>query len=634
MSERPAALGSGDEMAVRLESDAPGRVRFEDDGLAAVGHAAALEYALTTRLLVLEGTAEAPIVAAVAESGTLTAQSVTLGLGTGVGQATGAGRLEAAEPTRWISWQDQADVVFRVREGWMTGSLEQAIASGAVELHDGESWAKGQDLNARFADGGSSAPIERAVLTGDAQAAARRGEVQARRLDVRFAVDGDRSRPVLAVATGDVVGRQGDRTVRAGQLEADLAPEQDQDAGQAARSGAGDRVAVTTARARDGVRYDREDGSFGQGESMLVDAAGRTVRIEGSPGVVGGRGAVVESGLILLDDASDTIHTPGAGRLTVRPDDDQTQGAETVRAQWSGSMLYRDSTGELEVSGRVQIETPTPGGLDTIRAARVTAIIEPAAQASDEADGAAGGPASGVGRGRRLISAVALGEAEPASVEMQRDLPGAGPAGGAGRPARLTALLGARIEADNAAGVLTVPSAGRLLLSDSRAAAADEPDGGDLRGSALFDWEGSMVFDRPAGRAQMRRGVRMVHRPQDAESGVMELECEVLSGQFVEAEPLSEGEAGLLLGSGGAGELRSVEASGAVWARSGPRQMLSDRMVYDPATGGATATAEPGGWVTMFDQARSTPVTAGELLWSLQSGRIEVRRPSPVSVPR
>ena len=193
---------------------------------------------------------------------------------------------------------------------------------------------------------------------------------------------------------------------------------------------------------------------------------------------------------------------------------------------------------------------------------------------------------------------------------------------------RVTAIVGETIEADNVAGVLRVPTAGRLVVSDTRIGTDDASTGGDTgRGSALFDWDGSMVLDRPAGRAQMLRRVRLVHRPIDGR-GAIELECEHLDSTF------ESGSAVRLTDPTESDALTAVNAVGAVWARSGEQQMLCDEMAYDPSSGVATANAAAGGWVTLFSTSRSTPITAAELEWNVDSGRIDVIRPSPVSAPR
>lgn len=606
MRDMPAPLGSGDDLALRFEVDEGNRVEFEDDELDAIGNADEVEYAFTSKLLTLRGSAEQPARTKVAGSGTLVAELVTVGLSTGIGQAKGPGRLEGEDANSAVTWQRQADVVFRVRDGWMTGSLEQAIASGGVELLDGSSRVTAQDLNARFAEAGEDSLVERVLLAGDVVAATEEGTLNADRVDVRFVVEGDESRPRLAVATGNVRGEQAGQRVWAEQIEADLVQADDGE------------TEVAFARARDAVRYERDDGTYAVGDSASIAAAAKTAVIEGVPGVVASGGATVEAERIELDDEAASIVTPSRGRLTIADDDGRT----TVLAMWTESMRYSDATGQLETQGEVEIvSTTTPLTRDAFRGDRLVALVE----AIDEGDADEGDDR--LGGDRRLISAIATGtEDARASAEFLRF---AEP--GDAEPVRVTAIVGETIEADNAAGVLRVPGAGRLVVSDTRVSTDDASDpgstGNDGRGSALFDWEGSMELDRPAGTARMLRRVRLVHRPLDGRN-VVELESERLDAAF------ESGSAIRLTDASDESELTGVEAIGAVWARSGEQQILSDAMNYDPSTGLARGTAAPGGWVTLFSTTQSTPITAAELEWNVDTGRIQVLRPSPVSVPR
>ncbi|MEL7484770.1 MAG: hypothetical protein AAFN41_10490, partial [Planctomycetota bacterium] len=463
MTSMPAPLGSGDDLALRFEVDAGNRVEFEDDELEAVGDADEVEYAFTNKLLTLRGSPEQPARTRVAGSGTLIAELVTVGLSTGIGQAKGPGRLEGEDASSAVAWREQADVVFRVRDGWMTGSLEQAIASGGVELIDGASRVTAQDLNARFAEAGDESLIERIVLAGDVNAATEDGTLTADRVDVRFTVEGDEAQPRLAVATGGVRGEQDGQRVWAEQIEADLVQTEEGE------------TEVAFARAREDVRYERDDGTYAVGEVASIAAIEQTAVIEGLPGVVASGGATVEAERIELDDAASSIVTPSRGRLTIVDE----SGRETVLATWTEAMRFSDATGQLETSGDVEIvSTSSPLVRDSFRGDRLTAIVE-AIDDGTEGDDALGGD-------RRLVSAVATGaEGARASAEFLRF---AEP--GDNEPVRVTAIVGETIEADNAAGVLRVPGAGRLVVSDTRVSTDDASDPGEAdggRGSALFD---------------------------------------------------------------------------------------------------------------------------------------------------
>ncbi|MEM8756147.1 MAG: hypothetical protein AAGF47_00005, partial [Planctomycetota bacterium] len=276
--------------------------------------------------------------------------------------------------------------------------------------------------------------------------------------------------------------------------------------------------------------------------------------------------------------------------------------------------------------GSVRSLTPEDVDRDiTIRGERITAVIAPAAEKPEQTDESDRADRAVLGGERVLVSAILeqLESSEPPSVELlSRTDPGA-------EPDRVVLLTGERIEADNTAGRLVVPQSGRLLVSDRRLeeGSADRENAA-ARGSALFDWDGSMLLDRRAGNATMLERVRLIHTPQGEERREIELECERLVTLF-DADENAE-----LLGDTAAdAEIGPVTAFGAVWARSGGQQMLADTINYEPSTGVANASAAESGWVTLFDPARSQAVTAEQLLWSVDTGRIEVIRPTPVEVP-
>lgn len=598
MSERPAALGSGDDIVLRFESEPENTVAFSDDVLKAKGNSSAIEYGFTNKILALTGYDGHPTTIDVEDSGSIMGESLTIGLASGVGQAMGAGVLTEADTGRSLTWTEQADVVFRTEDGWITGSLEQAIASGSIELKDTDATIKADSINTRFAQGDDTL-LERAVLTGTVDARTADGSLIADRLDVRFDISTGESVPQTVTASGSVRGEQDDAIITADLLEADL--ENDEEG----------KPKVTIARASDNVRFDREDGAFAEGDRLRADLDREHVEVQGAPAIVGANSAKVAARSITLDGSSRSIDVPGAGEFTLMSEDGNTQIA---RATWTDSMAYTDASGELEAVGQVvAVSTPDELSQDTLTGDRLFALVMPA-------DGSA---AIDDRNDRQLISATITAEEENgASVEVLRLM-----AANDDTPARIMRLDSTRIDIDNIGGILTVPAAGRLLVSDQRLE-ADASDQSTLRGSALFDWEGDLLLDRPSGVMNMSSRVRMIHRPT-GDGADVELECESLMAEFSEENAGSE-----LTSAGDSSQLEDVEASGAVWARTGQQQILADKLVYVAETQAATATAAGGGWVTLFDPAQPAPVTAAELLWSLKSGRIEVIRPNPVSIPR
>lgn len=598
MDQRPAALGSGDDVALRFESNPGGKVTFSDSVLAAKGESSAIEYGFTNKVLALTGYDGQPTMLDVEGSGSIVGESLTIGLATGIGQAMGAGVLTEADTGRSLSWNEQADVVFRTEEGWITGSIEQAIASGTIVLRDTDAEVSAESINTRFAAGDKSL-IERAVLTGGVRARTSSGNLDADRLDVRFAVANGKSQPRTVTASGQVRGEQDDAVITAGLLEADIAPD------------AEGKPRVTVARASETVRFTRADGAFAEGDTLRAEFDTEHALVEGFPARVGANSASVAARSITLDGSQRSMTVPGPGEFTLKDDD----GVLTLAtAKWSESMSYTDESGVLEaIGGVVAVSTPNALSRDTLSGERLFALVQPSdgsAVLDERAD-------------RQLISAEITGaEGQDASVEVLRFAKV-----GDAEPGRVSLLLGQRIEVDNIGGIVRVPTPGRLLVSDQRLD-IESTDSATMRGSALFDWEGELLLDRPAGEVTMTNRVRMVHRPL-GDGAVAELECESLNATFTEEAPSGD----LTTGSA-QGELNDVLASGAVWARSGEQQMIADALNYAAETQAARATAQNGGWVTLFDPSQPAPVTAAELIWSLKSGRIEIVRPNPVSIPR
>ncbi len=598
MDERPAALGSGDDVALRFESNPGGKVTFSDSILLASGESSAIEYGFTNKMLALTGYDGQPTMLDVEGSGSIISESLTIGLATGIGQAMGAGVLTEADSGRSLSWNEQADVVFRTAEGWVTGSIEQAIASGTIVLRDADTQITAETINTRFAAGDESL-IERAVLTGGVRARTARGNLDADRLDVRFDVASGRSEPRTVTASGQVRGEQDDAIITAGLLEADI------------EADAEGKPRVSVARASETVRFTRADGTFAEGDTLRAELEREHVLVEGLPARVGANSAIVTARSITLDGSARSIAVPGEGEFTLKDD----EGVLTIAsAKWTDSMRYTDESGELEAVGKVvAISTPNALSRDTLTGDRLFALVQPSdgsAVLDNRAD-------------RQLISAeITATEGKDASVEVLRFA-----RVGDERPTNVSLLLGQRIEVDNIGGIVRVPSPGRLLVSDE-SMDIEATDSATMRGSALFDWDGQLLLDRPAGDVTMTSRVRMVHRPA-ADGSVAELECESLRATFAEAAP-----AGDLTTGSAEGELMNVLASGAVWARSGSQQMISDSLDYTAENQTARATAQNGGWVTLFDPSQPAPVTAAELLWSLRTGRIEIVRPNPISIPR
>jgi hypothetical protein len=200
-----------------------------------------------------------------------------------------------------------------------------------------------------------------------------------------------------------------------------------------------------------------------------------------------------------------------------------------------------------------------------------------------------------------------------------------------------------------------VPSAGTLLVLDRRPE-ADQPQdasspadalGGSARpGLTRFTWQGSMELDRAAGIATMDDTVLVRHKTIDPDASgqarVAELACDTLTASFREltgqapdaaANPSPNPDTDPAINPAGSFVLDRADALGSVVFRAAGKELLADGARFEAATDTLHALASPGRTVTLIEPGRPTPVSAGAIMWDLRRDRIEINKPSPVTLP-
>src|ERR1043165_851039 len=124
-----------DHVALRFTADQAGLVKLADGERGITGHAAAIEYAATTRGLSLIGPGPASVMLDVPESGRMTAVRMDADLANGVVRTPGPGVLVSragTEDEQELSWAERGEFAFRTRDGQLTNSLKDATVSGSV----------------------------------------------------------------------------------------------------------------------------------------------------------------------------------------------------------------------------------------------------------------------------------------------------------------------------------------------------------------------------------------------------------------------------------------------------------------------------------------------------------------------
>jgi len=620
----PVELG-GNQVAGRLTGDAG--VRFWQD-LGHEGRAEGVEYLATTQDLSAWGTADAPVRLTAQPGQELQAERIAFNLATGIGQVRGPGMIRggivrpapsgtpAPDPRiGGIAWREQADFIFDVsRTGGPAGQLREAAFAGDVRLredlrHD----APGLRLDApavrtHFAPAvpGGPALLRRLAATEGVRAGDGRGaSIDAAETDLTFAPGerGDDVVPSVASARGSVLATRDGTTMTADALDARM---------RRVRGA----TEVERVIASGSVRFDQPDGTSARADYLAADVPRQLVDLVGLPASVEQRGGRIESESIRLDGLQKRAETPGAGRFTQRPAEGGHAGR--VVATWDRSMIFDDLAGTLECDGAARVESATndlsidSATAETVRASFTPSPLEPATPGEPRAD-------------RQLLH-VRL-EALPgdrATVESRRL------ASDARSLERMVYIESEVLDLDAAAGVFTAPNAGRLVASDRRPATAAPrlaPAPAMGRGDTLIDWDGSMCFDRGAGLATLDRGVRLAHSPPAGD--LVNLECDTLTASITPARHPAT-----LAALDAGADLQRAVGTGAVWLRSGTRELTSGTVEYDARTGVSKALAAPGASVVFLDPATGAPVRAPAMIWDMRGGRIEVVRPETIVIPR
>lgn len=647
-ADTPSELQDND-LALRLEGDNE-PVRFADasaKGSRSSGEAAALTYAASKGDLTLVGSDARPATLRSENEGVYTAAWTTLNLPTKVGQARGEGRIEdlpapatesqPARPARRVNWGEQAD--FRLSRAAVSNAWEIAWAQLTTNVSgtDGTGTFHADTATVDFAP--RSQPT-RATLDGGASAHdGKRGVLSGDSLDLAFrTLPTGKTEPSVLTAKGAVEARDDTRLLAAGLLEARL----DRDERQ--------RLAVSTVIAKDTVNF--ADSSkpgepvTAQADELRADVPAKKVDLIGKEASITQGTSQIVGSVLNLDGERRAIAVPGGGRFSTAREDGGA-GLLAAEASWSRSMSYDDATGILEALGDAKARgMPDEFTIDALAADKVvvsTRLITP------RPDPAADQGAKEPDKKREVVALRADMEspAARATVESRRyDGPVSFTSTTGRRAERLWYLEGSTILADNIAGTLTVPGAGKALVLDRRTAtdgalenSTNLASASDFRGTALFDWSGSMTFTRDTGVLDLE---------SPAGSGGVKITADRPAANTTDGSVIfvqSDRASATILGLADLGtttdvqsQLSSASASGNVFGRfktaKSERELTAHALTFDAAAAFLRVLAPEGGELSLLDIATGTPIKAAELTWDLNADRVEVVKPSPVTTPR
>lgn len=672
----PVELSRNNHFAARFSADKPGAhtsVAINDTQNNARANCAQIEYAATTRTLAfLSGPAAPAVTLDAPGSGYIEVPNFKIDLGTGISQITGAGLIASERPTppssdstlpgtranRQITWTDQADIVFRTERNRLTAALASAAFTGHALARDQVSMIRGDFLRAEFIPAGKQpTAISRVHVEGNViGVAGTRSDLASERalppidpylsadtLDVGFIVsptNPNETEPARAVATGGARAATRDAWITADNLEATLGRDKRE------------TFTATGLTATGAVHFERTDGVIARADRLIANPLTRTADLDGQVVALSRDNSTIVGKQMHLAETENASGGPGSGMLRVHgagsfehtQPSASSSDATRITATWTKSLTFDNASGLIETDGDSTVIAESTLSTQTARSSRLLLHLTPAGETPTPATQTASADsmslsASGTGD-RRLLKAEALGAvlekegAANATIEVRRYSP---PATGATERIldQVMYIEGPRIIADDVAGTVSVPAAGRAIVRDQRTAPATtteptlanttapaSPLPSTTRGTSRFTWAESMLFTRSSGLLSMKKDVELVHLPLGSEQAIRLVAMQLDAWFNIHTS-----------GSSNTADLTRAEAIGAVYAEFAQQKLLADRFNYDALNSTAEASADPGNRVTLYDEKKG-PVVARKLFWDLKNDRIEITEPAPLTTIR
>lgn len=641
--ERDAPELANDRVFARFSSPQRGLVRVSDLASGFEASGVSFDYGATTGRFTISGVGPRGVTVRAPTRGEAVGGRFEADLVAGTASFPGPGTLralgESLDPravdasgqalARDASWRGGAIFTLaRNAAGQILPGLRDATLREGVLVRDPAGQATADSVRVDFShDRGRSHPT-RVLLRENASIDAREeGTIAASTIDLALerATGSLRVDIRSATAQGAVRAARRDATIRAELVEARFVTD---DRG---------RAEVDSFRADERVEI-----ALGEGEAR-VHASATSVRAEpkndraeligvpSAPASLRRGPATLQGQAIRLLGERNAIEAFGEGEATydlaAAPEADRPGALpyERLSMRWTNAMSYDDRTGRAEFAGQALLRADAGATLrDTARAERI--VVTLARQTPDD-------------NARRLAtatlySAMYEGVSDSLSeIESRRYEPSEG---GGVTLSQLVFLSGEEVRVDGIAETLVVPGAGRLLVEDRRDAGA-RSTGSSSRGTTLFEWGGSLRAQRAVGDATIERDVRVRHLPLN-DAHTVELECERLVAITREqpGNPVAPvAGATATIDASGRLTVDRIEASGAVYAKNRRKQMLADRLIFDPVRNILEAHPAMNNVITLFDPSAGAPLIARDpVFWDIANDRVRASGLETISTPR
>jgi len=545
---------------------------------------------------------------------------------------------------------------------------ERLLAKGGARATDGTRVIEASTMDILL-DGqpGGSEP-RRAVLTEQVRLSDRERAASAQTADIRFArgIDG-KAQPRRAELRGGVTMVEGQRTVGAGDLDLDFI--EVDGAAQPVRARLRTEVRIsddlqvlwakevdcslgplegskghqlTQADASSMVQLQVKDGVRVFADSLQADLVRRQALLRG-PGLQVVRGPVRMDQIASLrvDDRERLARVDGPGRAqgfegslladTLASAKATAPKEPTLRKQfeatWQEQMAFQEREDEsalLELRGQVAVRAePEVGEIDLLDARTVTVEFLPKVASDASPSGAAPeSPESAAGgEDLRVSKVVALGDAQ-----VQNQVWTMRNGRRIGDP-RLVRLQGERLEFDMVRSEVVVPGVGSMLVNNPSAAGARAASfvGPGSEGVTRFRFADGMQIKQVGGdlhRMSLRKSVEVAHAgPREGDT--FTLTCAALDADLFRpaAAKAAKDE---VMGFGGAAEIRTLFAEGAVFVRTSQFDCECESFDYDAQKQVAVLRAAPGRLIALVPTGQSTPTRAAAFRWDMAAGKLTV----------
>lgn len=539
---------------------------------------------------------------------------------------------------------------------------ERLVATGSARALDGKRVIESSAMEVLFDGGPGAAEPRRAILTDGVRLSDGLRTASARSADVRFNRGADeKAQPRRAELRGGVSMVEGQRTLVAGELDMDFVEADGQaqpvrarlrqevrarDAAQVLWTSELDCTLgpiegsvghqLIRADASSGVQLQVKDGARVFADSLQADLVAREALLRG-PGLqlVRGQVRIDQVAALRVNELERSARVNGSGRAqgfesvlladaqaeakAIPPKDPRIR--KQFEATWAESMAFHDRVDEgalLDLKGQVAVRAePEAGEIDLLDARAVSVEFLP--RAAGPAQGNPGDERQAGGGDLRISRVIAVGGAQ---VQNQVWTMAAGRR--TGEP-RLVRLQGERLEFDLVRGDVIAPGIGSVLINNPSSSAARHAAfvGPGAEGVTRFRYADGMQLRRLEGqnyRMSMRQSVEVAHAGPRA-GDTFTLTCSELDADL---ERPTAGSADGEMEFGGAAEIRSLTARGAVLVRSSQFECECESFEYDASTQVATMKAAPGRQVALIPAGQAVPTRAGVVRWDMAAGRLTV----------